>query len=375
VVVPGFWDIHVHFREPGNDAAETLESGIEAAVRGGFSTVVTMPNTQPPVDTPEGVQHQIEAGRKSGQIRILPSACITHDRRGLAVANLPALAAAGAAAFTDDGSTVRDDAVMREAMQTAGRLNKPVMDHAVDPDLARGGVMHEGAVSAQLGLPGISAEAEDRMVERDIRLAEETGCALHIQHVTTAGAVRMIRDARARGVPVTGEATPHHLALTDTCLDGDDANFKMAPPLRAETDRQALLAGVADGTLQALATDHAPHRHDLKAKGFLHAPFGVVGLETAVGVTYTHLVAAGRMSLSDWVRRWTDGPAGVLGLPAPSLRVGERADIAVLDVRSEWTVRHDTFASRSNNTPFEGVHLTGRPVAMFFGGRLVWNQM
>lgn len=371
VLVPGFIDLHVHLREPGNEAAETVDSGAHAAAAGGFTTIVAMPNTQPPMDTADEIQALLARAAAAGQAHVLPAACITRDRAGAELADLAALSRAGAVAFTDDGSTVPKAAVMAEAMRQARRLRLPILDHALDQALAGNGVMHEGETSRRLALPGIPSEAESRIVARDIALAKETGCAIHIQHVSAAESVRLIRDARQEGVRVTAEATPHHLALTDAAVRLDDTRLKINPPLRTEADRTAIIEGVADGTLQTLATDHAPHTASAKAKGWLAAPFGVVGLETAVGVTYTVLVKAGVLSLSDWVRRWTLGPASVLRLPAPTLSDGARADLAILDLEREWTVRAADFVSRSRNTPFDGWKLQGRAVYTFCAGRLV----
>jgi dihydroorotase len=369
VVCPGLWDIHVHFREPGKEVAETFASGSRAALRGGFTTVVTMPNTNPPVDTADRVKEAVQrAGACAQRIQVLPSACISRGRRGKTLTDLAALTKAGAVAFTDDGSNVSDEALLREALQAAAAQDVTIMDHALDPHLAGNGVMHQGRKSAQLGFPGIPSDAELVAVERDIRLSEETGCAVHIQHVSTAGAVAMIRDAQERDVRVSGEVTPHHLALTEDDIPCDDANYKMSPPLRTTTDRHTLIEGIMDGTLQALATDHAPHLADEKRRGFCGSPFGVVGLETAVGVTYTVLVEQMRMPLSAWVERWTSGPASVLGLPAPSLQPGRPANVTILNVDTRWTVDPAAFLSLSRNTPFRDRRFTARPVRTFYEG-------
>ncbi|MBP7829210.1 MAG: dihydroorotase [Kiritimatiellae bacterium] len=370
-VAPGFIDLHVHLREPGGEDAETIETGCRAAARGGFTAVVAMPNTRPPLDTPELVAAQIRRAAEVGLCRVLPSACITSGRAGGALAPLAELAAAGACAFTDDGSTVADEDLMRRAMEQAAALARPILDHAQDSAREQEGVLHEGAWSARWGLPGIPSEAEVAVVERDIRLAWETECRVHIQHVSAAGSVEALRRALAAGWPVTGEATPHHLALADADVRPDDACWKMNPPLRSESDRAALVRAVEEGTLSVLATDHAPHTAAAKARGFLEAPFGVIGLETAVGVTYTELVIRGRMSALDWVRRWTVGPARVLGLAEPSLAPGAPADLVLLDLESEWIIRAEAFASKSRNTPFEGRRVRGRAARTFLGGRVV----
>ncbi|OQW97143.1 MAG: hypothetical protein BWK77_02540 [Verrucomicrobia bacterium A1] len=372
VLAPGFMDLHVHLREPGGEEAETIETGSRAAARGGFTAVVAMPNTKPPLDTPERVAFVRRRGEEVGLVRVIPSACITAGRDGRELADLAALANAGAGAFTDDGSTVPADDVMRRALVAARELRLPVMDHAQDRELEKNGVMHEGEFSKHWKLPGIPAEAESRMVARDIELARETGSAVHIQHVSAKESVRLIREARARGVAVSGELTPHHLALIDADVNPDDANYKMNPPLRSREDREALIEAIVDGTLETFATDHAPHSAAAKGRGFLQAPFGIVGLETAVGITYTELVKRGLLDLTAWVQRWTAGPARILGLPAPSLRPGAAADLVLLDLDSEWTVRAETFLSRSRNTPFAGRKLFGRAVRTILGGRTTW---
>lgn len=374
LVVPGLIDMHVHFREPGATDAETIASGSAAAARGGFTTVVTMPNTKPATDSAAQVLRTIQAATAAGLVRVLPSACITAGRLGRVVADLAGAARAGAVAFTDDGSTVADEQVLAEAMAIAASLGLPVMDHALDPGLAGNGVMREGASSAGLDLPGIPASAEIRAVERNIRLAGQTNCRTHIQHISAGETVELLAQARGKGIPVSGEATPHHISLADTDVRAEDANFKMNPPLGTDQDRETLITGLCNGTIAALATDHAPHTQDAKDRGFRDAPFGVVGLETAVGVTYSTLVKSGRMDLRDWLARWTTGPATILGLPAPSLTPGRPADIALIDIESDWTVRSSDFLSRSRNTPFEGHSFTGRAVYTFCSGRMTWGN-
>jgi dihydroorotase len=374
VIVPGLIDLHVHLREPGGEDAETIETGSRAAARGGFTTIVAMPNTKPPLDTPDRVAQVKKRGEEIGLVQVIPSACITSGREGCEPADLKALAGAGAAVFTDDGLTVPSDDVMRRAMEIAASLNLTIMDHAQDREMEKGGVMHEGEFSNDWKLPGIPSEAEAKIIRRDIELAERTGCAVHIQHVSTKKGVALIREARKRGVKVSGELTPHHLALTDADIKPDDANFKMNPPLRSKTDRDALIQGIVSGALQAFATDHAPHTVAAKGRGFLKAPFGIVGLETAVGVTFTELVATGLMNIGAWVDRWTAGPARVMGLPVPSLNTGAPASIALLDLSSKWTVRARNFLSKSRNTPFEGRELIGRAVRTIYRGKTVWTE-
>lgn len=374
VAAPGFIDLHVHLREPGHEAAETVATGCQAAARGGFTTIVVMPNTNPALDTPGQVEALAARAAAANLIHVLPAPCITLGRSGQNVSDLTALAKAGAAAFTDDGCTVSSTEVMEAAMQEAARLNIPVMDHALDAKLAGRGVMHEGYYSRTLGLPGIPSEAETVIVDRDIQLSRKTGCAMHIQHLSAAGSVELIRAARKEGLRVSGELTPHHLALTDASVQADKPEcYKMNPPIRSEADRAGLVEGLLDGTIACFATDHAPHTAATKAKGFKTAPFGVVGLETAIGVTYTLMVKKGLMTALDWVARWTTAPAQLIGRPLPTLAPGAPADLVLLDLENEWVVTAESFASKSRNTPFEGWPLIGRAVKTFCGGRLVWS--
>jgi dihydroorotase len=370
LAAPGFWDVHVHFRDPGNSFAETRRTGAEAAAAGGFTHVVTMPNTFPPGDSPAWLREQIE---DLLPVKILPSACITRGRQGREVADLETLARSGASAFTDDGAMVSDDGVMRAALLRARALNKPVMDHAVVPEIAKTGVIRDCPLARRFGLPVFPPEAETEAVARDIRLCRETGCATHIQHISCAGSVAAIRAARAEGLPVTGEASPHHLALAAEDIPLDDGNFRMNPPLGTRADVRAIRDGVLDGTLTLFATDHAPHASETKSKGFLKAPFGVIGLETAIGVTWKVMVEEERMPLLDWVARWTVGPAALLGHPAPALAPGTLADLVLIDPRTPWTVAPETFKSLSRNTPFAGWSLRARPALTICEGRTTWR--
>jgi len=370
---PGFWDIHVHLREPGNEDAETIRSGSEAAARGGFTRIVAMPNTTPALDTPEGVAMVLEKGREAGLVHVMTTACITRGRAGDELADLAALSEAGAVAFTDDGCTVQSDPLMREAMVRARELGTLIMDHAQDRDMERRGVMHEGEFSRAFGLPGIPSEAEAKIIRRDVDLAEQTGCRVHIQHMTSREAIDILEDAKARGVPVTGEVSPHHLLLCDADIDPGDASYKMNPPLRSADDRDRLIDGIRSGIVDIFATDHAPHTAAAKQRGFLKGPFGVLGLETAIGVTYSRTVTGGILTLNEWIERWTVGPAAVLGLAPPSLRVGEPADVVVLDLKEEWTADRECTASRSRNTPFHGRRMTGRAAYTILGGRVIWR--
>lgn len=372
IAAPGLWDVHVHFRDPGNAFAETRRTGAEAAAAGGFTHVVTMPNTFPAGDSPAWLREQIA---DTLPVTILPSACITRGRQGKEVADLEALAAAGASSFTDDGAMVADDRVMRAAMLRARALNKPVMDHAVVTGLAKNGVIRDCPLARRFGLPVFPPEAETEAVLRDIRLCRETGCATHIQHVSCAGSVAAIRAARAEGLPVTGEASPHHLALAAEDIPLDDGNYRMNPPLGTRDDVRAIRDGVLDGTLTIFATDHAPHASETKSKGFLKAPFGVIGLETAVGVTWKVMVDEEHMPLLDWVARWTVGPAALLGHAAPTLAPGTLADLVLIDPRTPWRVDPEKFKSLSRNTPFAGWLLPARPVLTICEGRTTHKDL
>ncbi len=374
VIAPGFIDMHVHLREPGLEEAETIASGAQAAVHGGFTTIVAMPNTKPPLDNADNIALQYHKAKQAESARVLPSGCITQQRQGQTLADLKALVQAGAVALTDDGNTVTARETMKEAIVQAAELEIPIMDHAEDPGTEPQGVMHDGKYSRIWHLPGIPSWTEARVVLRDVELAESTGCPVHIQHVSTMDSIEIIRRAQTRGIPVTGEATPHHLMLTDKHVDPENACFKMNPPLRGDRDRESLRQAVVDGTIEAFATDHAPHTQTAKNKGFLNAPFGVVGLETAVGVTYTCMVKTALIDLTIWIKRWTVGPARILGLPMPSLKVGQPADVVVLDLNSEWTVHSKDFLSKSTNTPFENMKLTGQAICTICNGRVAWMK-
>lgn len=354
VVMPSLIDMHVHFREPGGEAAETLLSGSAAAFKGGVAVMMTMPNTSPPVDTPEAVRFQATAPLFASRgLRVIPSACCTVGRAGREPADLDALAEAGAGAFTDDGSMVDSDDVMEAVMRRAERLGKVVMEHAVVPSIAGDGVIRDCAAARQYGLPIFPPEAETAAVRRDIELCRRTGCALHIQHLSCGGSVDLIRDAQAEGLPVTAEVTPHHLMFAAEDIPGDDANWKMNPPLGNRADVATLRRGVLEGVIGAFATDHAPHTGELKAHGFAEAPFGVIGLETALAATWTALVDESGMAPLVWADRWLGGPARVLGIAVPTMAPGS-ASPATLFTPRPWTVSVTDIVSRSHNSPFIG---------------------
>ena len=360
LIVPGgLRDVHVHFRDPGVPTAETRQTGARAAAAGGFTCVTTMPNTTPAGDSVAWLREQIEDAALP--VRIAPSACISKGRLGHEVADLEALAAAGAVAFTDDGSFVDDPHVMEAAMRRAARLGKPVMQHAVVPALLAGGVMRDCPVARANGLPVMPPEAETEAVRRDIALCRVTGCALHIQHISCAGTVALIRDARREGLPVSGEATPHHLLLSCEDIPADDANWKMAPPLGSREDVAEIRAAVKDGTLALFATDHAPHAAAAKAGGFLGSANGIVGLETAVPVTWHVMVEQEGMDPAEWAKRWTEGPSRLLGLPC----LGRTR----VDVEACRKVDPERFLSKSRNMPYAGLAFSAWPCAANESGR------
>ncbi len=373
IVAPGLIDMHVHFRDPGQPDAETNASGSAAAAKGGFVKVVTMPNTTPATDNADIIKDIIEAGKQAGLVDILPSGCISLNRQGQEIADLSEMRNAGAIAFTDDGSTVSDEDLLTKAMTLAGDLNCLVMDHALDRKLAGNGVMNEGTVSAQLNLPGIPVAAEVEAVKRNIRVAHATGAKIHIQHIFGGETVELIAKAKEDGVPISAEATPHHIALTDEDIDPDNSNYKMNPPLGTAKDRDAIIEGLCNGTIEALATDHAPHLARYKKQDFTKAPFGIIGLETAVGITYSTLVKSGRMTISEWLKLWTTGPAGLLNLPEPRLTTGQPANIVILNLDKEWLIDSSKFLSKSKNTPFDGIKTTGWAEFTFLNGVMTWD--
>ncbi len=371
LLTPGLVDMHVHLREPGREDAETVATGALAAARGGFTDILAMPNTYPVADTAETVAFVLAAGRRAGAARVHVCGAITQGLAGELLAPAFELVAAGARALSDDGRPVERAEVMRRALEYARPLDIALISHAEELTLRGEGVMHEGLVATQLGLHGMPAVAEEVAVLRDIALAAVTRGRLHIAHVSTRGAVEAVRRGRAAGVQVTGEVTPHHLALTDDALRGYDSHFKMNPPLRSEDHRQALLAGLRDGTLTVIATDHAPHGLQDKDVEFDAAAFGILGLETAIGVLLTRCVHAGDLDLATMFRALTDGPRAVLGLPPVRLAPGAPADLTAIALEERWTVVPAAFASRSRNTPFGGWELQGRPVCTMVGGALV----
>jgi dihydroorotase len=373
VVVPGLIDMHVHLREPGYEAKETIATGARAAAKGGFATICAMPNTNP-VNDRRAVTERIlaEAGRYS-IVNVLPIAAVTRGSRGEELVDMADLKASGAVAFSDDGFPVMNSRVMRQALTAAASSGGLVIDHCEDRALAEGGSMHEGPVAAHLGLAGIPSAAEEIMIARDIILAEALKTRVHIAHLSTAGGVRSVGDARRRGVRVSAEATPHHLLLTDAALESRDTNFKMNPPLRASADVAALVEGLRTGVVDVIATDHAPHTVEEKSLGFDKAPFGIVGLETAVTLILDRFVRRRIISLGRFVELLSANPARLLGLPNKGrIAAGADADLTVLDLGLETTVDKNRFESKGRNTPFDGWTLTGGVAMTIVGGRVAY---
>jgi len=368
LVVPGLIDMHVHLREPGFEYKETIATGTAAAKAGGFTSVCCMPNTNP-VNDSRSVTEFILSQAKNASARVFPIGAISKGSKGEELTEMAELHAAGCFAVSDDGKPVMSAAIMRRAMEYSKIFDLLVISHCEDSSLSDKGVMNEGVVSTELGLRGIPRSAEDVMTGRDISLAELTGCRLHIAHVSTAGSVRIIRDAKSRGVKVTAETCPHYFSLTEEAVRGYNTMAKMNPPLRIADDVAAIKQGLKDGTIDVIATDHAPHAQDEKSGEFDYAPFGVVGLETALGLTLK-LVDEGALSLSEAVRKLTNNPASILKIGKGTLTIGSDADITIVDSNIEWTVDASQFKSKSRNTPFNGWKLRGRAVQTIVGGRL-----
>ncbi|MFO7820457.1 MAG: dihydroorotase [Lentisphaeria bacterium] len=373
VVTPGLIDIHVHLRDPGQTDKEDIITGTRGAARGGFTTILAMPNTCPAIDSVAHLEEVVKRIDKYATVRVLQSAKLSTGRDDCALTDAGGLKEAGAAALTDDGACIQSSALMLAAMRQAQVCGLPVIDHAEDVGVAGSGIIHAGEVSRKLGLNGKNRASEELIVARDIVLARETGCPIHIQHVSSAGTVELIRMAKAWGIPVTGEATPHHLSLTDDACLQYGVNAKMNPPLRTEKDRQSILEGIADGTLSVIATDHAPHTEAEKAIDFERAPFGIIGLETAVPICLTELYHKRRISLFDLVARFTAGPRSVLGISSGTLSNGAPADITVLDPEAQQIIDVSRLASKSRNCPYHGWKCTGKVVATLVAGKWVYQ--
>jgi dihydroorotase len=372
VLCPGLVDIHVHFREPGQTHKETIQTGSWSAAAGGFTTAVCMPNTTPPADN-SGTIQLIQNAIKNAVIRVYPSGCITIGMKGEKLASTGSLKEAGVVCITDDGLCIQSNELMRRAVEYANMFDMPVLDHCQDASLTEGSVMNEGVVSTRLGLKGWPASAEDIIVSRNVILSAHTGAHIHLQHISSATSVDIIRRAKQRKVRITAEATPHHLHLTDESLSTYNTDFKMNPPLRTEADRQAIIEGVKDGTLDCVGTDHAPHTDYEKDQEFDYAPFGIVGLETALPITLEVLHREAGMSLSDTISLLTNKAAEVLHLDAGNLKEGANADITVFDPDETWTVDPEKFLSKSANSPWVDCEMKGRVKSTIVGGKLVYD--
>lgn len=374
LVLPGFIDVHIHLREPGGEHKETIITGTKAAARGGYTTVCAMPNTNPVPDSKEALKTISDKIKTDAVVRVLPYAAITKGLKGEERTNIKDLSELGAFAFTDDGVGIQTADQMLRAMKEAAASGKAIVAHCEDNSIVYGGVVHDGEVSERLNLPGIPSISESVQIARDVLLAEKAGCHYHVCHVSTKESVRVIRDAKKAGINVTAEVTPHHLLMTEEDISENDANYKMNPPLRSKEDQQVLLDGLLDGTIDFIATDHAPHAVEEKAQGFLDAPFGIVGLETAFPLLYTNLVITGKISLHRLVEWMTYKPAEVFNLPYGTLEEGGVADMTVVDLEKEAVIDRNTFYSKGKNTPFQDWKVQGIPVLTIAGGKIAYKE-
>lgn len=373
LLAPGLIDLHIHLREPGGEHKETIKTGTQSAARGGFTTVASMPNTSPVPDDVHKMEKLFESIEKDAVVRVLPYAAITKDLQGEELTNIAEISQTNAFAFTDDGVGIQTSDVMLRAMKEAAKQGKAIVAHCEDNSLIYGGVLHEGEVSERLNLPGIPATCEAVQIARDVLLAEQANCHYHVCHVSSKESVRVIRDAKRAGIHVTAEVTPHHLLLSEDDILTDDPNFKMNPPLRSKEDQEALLAGLLDGTIDFIATDHAPHAEDEKAAGFLKSPFGIVGLETAFPLLYTYAVKKNQMTLKQLVDFLTIVPAETFNLPYGKLEENECADLTLIDLDEVTKIDKESFHSKSKNTPFDNWEVTGVPVLTIVEGEIVYE--
>ena len=374
LLTPGFIDVHIHLREPGGEHKETISSGTMAAARGGYTTVCSMPNTNPVPDSIEEVEKLFTRIKQDAVVRVLPYAAITKGLKGEERTNITELSKTNVFAFTDDGVGIQTSGQMLEAMREAAASNRAIVAHCEDNSILSGGAVHEGNVSKRLGVPGILNACESVQIARDVLLAEEANCHYHVCHVSTKESVRVIRDAKRAGIRVTAEVSPHHLLLTEDDIVELDTNFKMNPPLRSQTDREALFEGLMDGTIDFIATDHAPHAEEEKALDMVKAPFGIVGLETAFPLLYTHLVTTGKMTLQQLVDKMTKVPANVFDLPYGVIAAGREADLTLVDLDKEITINKQEFYSKGKNTPFDGWEVKGVPVLTIAAGKIVYED-
>jgi dihydroorotase len=373
IVCPGWIDMHVHLREPGREEDETIATGAAAAIAGGVTSVACMPNTEPAIDSQAAAEFVYLQAERAGFANVFPVGAVTKGRDGKELAEIGGLVDGGAVAFTDDGSPVSSAEIMRRALEYSRMFDKAILSHAEDLDLTRGGVMNEGFVSMSLGVRGMPAAAEEVMIYRDIELAQLTGGRLHILHVSTAGGVDLIRQGKRKGVRVTGEACPHHFLLTDESLRTFDSNYKMAPPLRTQADVDAILEGLKDGTLDVIATDHAPHAPEKKAREFDHCPNGILGVEALLPLCVTHLIEPGHLTWPELIAKVTVNPAAVLSIDRGTLRPGSVADVTVIDPAAEWTIDVTKFKSKSRNCPFHGWKVRGRAHTVIVGGQVKYT--
>jgi dihydroorotase len=373
IVAPGLIDMHVHLREPGREEDETIATGTAAALAGGFTSIACIPNTEPPIDTQGTVEFVRHQAARADHCNVFVVACVSKGREGKELAEIGQLVQAGAVAFSDDGAPVYDPELLRRAFEYCLMFDKPILNHAEVRELTQGGVMHEGLVSLVLGLPGMPAAAEDVMVSRDISLAHATGGRIHIMHVSSGGSVEIIRRSKGRGIRVTTEVCPHHFALTDESLRSFDSNFKMSPPLRSQQDIDTCIAGLVDGTIDCIVTDHAPHAQEKKMRELDQAPFGIVGLETSLGLVITKLIEPGYLDWPTALAKMTINPARILGLDKGTLAVGADADVTIIDPDARWTVNPEKFHSKSLNTPFSGWQLRGRADTVIVGGKVKYT--
>lgn len=371
---PGFIDVHVHLREPGGEQKETIETGTNAAAKGGYTTICAMPNTRPVPDTVENFSHVLDLVEKNALVRVLPYGSITIRQAGKERTDIKSLKNLGVFALTDDGVGVQAAGTMLEAMEEAAKFNIPIVAHCEDNSLIYGGVMHKGKRSEELGLKGIPSVSESVHIARDILLAEASGAHYHVCHVSTKESVRVIRDAKRAGIHVTAEVSPHHLILCEDDIPSNEAIWKMNPPLRAKEDMMALREGLVDGTLDFIATDHAPHTEEEKSNGFEKAPFGIVGLETAFPLLYTHFVKPGEWTLQQLLDYLTIKPAQVFGFEFGKLEVGAPADLVLIDLKKEQKIDKETFISKGKNTPFNGIVCNGWPQLTMYNGEIVWQE-
>ncbi|MDD2403015.1 MAG: dihydroorotase [Victivallaceae bacterium] len=374
IIAPGFIDIHVHLRQPGNTGAETIATGTMAAAAGGFTSILAMPNTNPCCDSAGTIELIKRESERNAKVRVYPCGCLSKNSDGKEMAGIGSLKNAGVVALSDDGRCIQNNELMRHVVAYAKSFDLPILDHCEEESLKGDGVMHEGKWSVLLGMLGIPSAAEELIIQRNIIFSRMFDWKIHMQHISTRESVEMMRRARARGIKVTAEATPHHIALTDENIKKFDTNYKMNPPLRSEDDRQAVIKGLKDGTISIIATDHAPHTMTAKEVEFDYAPFGIIGLETAIPVCLTELYHSGILSMSELVSKFTVGPATLLGLNAGTLEPGTNADITVINPDEEFVYDVNTSFSKSRNTPFHGTKFKGRAEATIVGGNFVYRR-